>query len=87
MAVRQIIYLSQQQLNAYQRTIKGDKDLLIREDITRNQHNIYSFTLEEKRALISLIKAAEWVETVLMMKNKEAIEFIRSGESSERPNF
>ena len=56
----------------YPRTLKSDLDLLETGNLTKNQHNALTVTIEEKRELQDLIEKADRIIDILLMDKNEA---------------
>ena len=53
--MRRLIKLSNQSIQAYPRTLEGDRAQLQRDDLTQNQRNALQMTISEKEILFSVI--------------------------------
>ena len=56
----------------YPRTLKSDLDLLEAGNLTYNQHNALTVTIDEKRELQDLIEKADRIINILLLDKKEA---------------
>lgn len=69
--------MSRQKLNDYSRTLAGDEALLERSDLTGNLRNILEVTINEKKALHSLIEECEKIRDMLLMDPKMGVKVMR----------
>lgn len=54
--LQELIHMCREKLNDYSRTLAGDEALLERSDLTTNQRHILEVTLNEKKALHTMIE-------------------------------
>ena len=85
--MKMLLRLCWKSLAGYPRTLKGDIDMLQRDDLTTNMRNSLMFTIYEKNALNSLIEFADWVSDALMMEPSIAIKAIGNTDFRERPEL
>ena len=71
--------MCRKKLDDYSRTLAGDEALLERSDLTINQRHALEVTMNEKKALHSLIEVCEKIRDWLLMDLKLAKKLMRRG--------
>ena len=67
-------------LGEYPRTLSGDLAMLRSGEVTKNQRNILSITIEEKETLTKLIETNEAIISLLLLEKEEALKKISEEE-------